>query len=283
VQVTRYTNTTLGAFFHHALPFLVTHEAENNLILGTSETIRQHQDIYPNAYFSVVEDSDGIALVVMMTPPYGPVLSYCESFEAVVESARDLFDLHTSLPGINGPKSYSKRFAEAWNELTGTPFRLSMSERIFKLTQVTPSRTPSGRFRAATVLDRPILIDWYNAFDVEALGTFDHTGNDRRVDDGMDFKTRGLFLWEDQIPVSMAGFSGPTPHGMRIGPVYTPQEFRGKGYASALVAALSQMLLDGGRQFVFLYTDLANLTSNHIYQTMGYEPVCDVDLFKFGA
>lgn len=65
--------------------------------------------------------------------------------------------------------------------------------------------------------------------------------------------------------------------------VYTPREKRGKGYASACVAAMSQLLLNQGRKYCFLYTDLANPTSNHIYQAIGYEPVCDADMYRFGV
>ena len=41
------------------------------------------------------------------------------------------------------------------------------------------------------------------------------------------------------------------------------------------------MLLDGGRRFCFLFTDLANPTSNSIYQRIGYRPVTDVDQWTF--
>ena len=95
---------------------------------------------------------------------------------------------------------------------------------------------------------------------------------------------RGLYLWVDGAgqPVTMVGYQGPTPHGMRIGPVYTPPAQRRKGYASACTAAVTQYLLDGGRQFCFLFTDLANPTSNHIYQEIGYQPVVDVEMYSFG-
>ena len=62
-------------------------------------------------------------------------------------------------------------------------------------------------------------------------------------------------------------------NGIAIGGVYTPPESRGHGYASACVAALSQRQLDAGRAFCALYTDLANPTSNSIYQKIGYRPV----------
>ena len=83
-------------------------------------------------------------------------------------------------------------------------------------------------------------------------------------------------LWDtDDGPVSLAAFGGPTPNGMRIGPVYTPREHRGRGFGSAVTAAASRHLLDRGARFCFLYTDLANATSNAIYMRIGYEPVCD--------
>ncbi|HKZ79128.1 MAG TPA: GNAT family N-acetyltransferase, partial [Pyrinomonadaceae bacterium] len=93
---------------------------------------------------------------------------------------------------------------------------------------------------------------------------------------------RGTFLWEDPQPVSLTSYGGPTPNSVRIGPVYTPPEFRRRGYASACVAAASQYLLDSGRKFCTLFTDLGNPTSNHIYQVIGYAPVCDVDEYRFG-
>lgn len=81
----------------------------------------------------------------------------------------------------------------------------------------------------------------------------------------------------------MAGAGGRTPNGIRISAVYTPPDLRCRGYASALTAAVSQDQLNRGRRFCFLFTDLANPTSNKIYQEIGYRPVCDYDLYRFGA
>ena len=103
------------------------------------------------------------------------------------------------------------------------------------------------------------------------------------VDGGLRSGTRTFYLWEhDGRPVSMAGVTGPTPHGIRVGPVYTPPAERGRGFGSALTAAASQAQLDDGRRFVFLFTDLDNPTSNKIYQAIGYEPVIDIDQWSFG-
>ncbi len=81
--------------------------------------------------------------------------------------------------------------------------------------------------------------------------------------------------------VSLAGKTRPMPHGIVIGPVYTPPELRGHGYASAVTAGLSQHLLDSGYQFVALFTNLANPISNSIYMKIGYKPLGDFNEYKF--
>jgi predicted GNAT family acetyltransferase len=82
-------------------------------------------------------------------------------------------------------------------------------------------------------------------------------------------------------PVSIAGFSGTTGTGIRVGPVYSPPERRRRGYATALVADLSAYLLASGYQRCFLYTDLANPTANRIYATIGYRQVAESNMLAF--
>jgi predicted GNAT family acetyltransferase len=83
----------------------------------------------------------------------------------------------------------------------------------------------------------------------------------------------------DGEPGSMGGSTGKTPHGTRVNAVYTRKEWRGRGYATATVAALSQRLLDEDNRFCCLYTVLGNPTSNAIYQRIGYRPACDAAVY----
>jgi uncharacterized protein len=80
--------------------------------------------------------------------------------------------------------------------------------------------------------------------------------------------------------VAMACNVGTTERVARVGYVYTPPALRGRGYASACTAALTQRLIEEGRT-CFLFTDLANPTSNKIYQAIGYHPVCDFEEWRF--
>jgi predicted GNAT family acetyltransferase len=79
----------------------------------------------------------------------------------------------------------------------------------------------------------------------------------------------------------MASRTRRTRHGSTVSLVYTPPDQRRKGYATACVAALSQIILDSGKDFCTLFTDLANPTSNDIYIKIGYVPLGDFTLYRF--
>jgi hypothetical protein len=156
-----------------------------------------------------------------------------------------------------------------------------MSQRIYEATEVIARPPVGGAMRAAGEQDRELVLDWLRAFMLEVIP-------EDSPEDAAGFLERNaadpagrLVLWDDGV--SIAGCGGPTPRGIRVGPVYTPPELRGRGYASALTAELTGQLLAGGRDFCFLFTDLANPVSNSIYARIGYRPVTDVELWRFEA
>ena len=157
--------------------------------------------------------------------------------------------------------------------------------RIYKLEQVTQVDGAPGELRPAHPEDEKLMVEWFSNFNRDIWEEEpDPASVDIQVQRYLtaEPKMRGLMFWEiEGKPVSMAGYAGPTPNGIRIGAVYTPTALRRKGYASACTAALSQYLLDSGYQFCFLFTDLMNPTSNKIYQQIGYGAVCDVDRYDF--
>jgi predicted GNAT family acetyltransferase len=50
-----------------------------------------------------------------------------------------------------------------------------------------------------------------------------------------------------------------------------------------VTAALTQEALDAGAREVVLFTDLANPTSNGVYQRIGYRPVDDYLMLSCGS
>ncbi len=260
--------------------FLEAREAEHNLLLGICTVLRDRPwsgDEPPDLL--VVRSGERIVLVAIRTPPHNLVLSEVDDADAVAVLADALAEL--DLPGVTGPKDHAAAFAERWCRPTGRRPELAIAERIFRLSVVRRPPVPSGRLRQAGPDDRTVVIDWVESFVREALPS-DNPPLDHRLVD-LRIALGGIYLWDDDGPVSLASAHSRTPHGIRIGPVYTPPGLRGRGYASACVAGVSQAQLDAGLRFVFLFTDLANPTSNHIYQEIGFEPVRDVDAWRFAG
>ena len=268
------------AFLDAAEAFLVEREAEHNLILGVAANLRDVPEEFTGSpYLATVMIDGRVVAAAIQTPPFNVVLSEIDDPGAIALLADDLAE--RDLPGALGPVEHVRAFVDARLARGGPPARLEVSERIFRLTEVRPLPAVPGRLRRADGRDRDLVLDWIDAFMREVMEPADPSEVAAMTDRWLAGRGRTLYLWEDGGVVSLAGIGSRTPHGIRIGPVYTPPQARGQGYASALVAAMSRAALDAGRTFCFLFTDLANPTSNHIYQTIGYEPVRDVDLWRF--
>jgi hypothetical protein len=280
MQLHRFTDAQ--TFYERAKPFLLAREADHNLILGLCAELISNPASYPlPPYLATVEDDGAVIAAALRTPPHKPTLSHAYLPAAIAMIARDIATLETTIPGVSGPKETVCAFAEQWSALSGQHYYLERELRIYELREVRPVVGVPGTMRRATEADRSLLTEWLTAFQREAMGDENPAGIERVVTRSLTSSARRLYLWEDGRPVSMAGSTGPTPNGIRVNAVYTPPEQRRRGYAGACVAALSQLLLDQGRTFCFLFTDLANPTSNHIYQKIGYAPVCDVDEYHF--
>ena len=232
--------------------------------------------------FAVVRREGDVVAAALMTPPFNVVLSWTDDADAMPALAAELSRARLHIPGMTAPPPIARAFADAWVAPHHQTAHRTMAERIYRLERVTPPRGVPGTPRIADEGDRELLRAWAHAFLFEALGRPDEAEAREVVDGALQGGTRIFYLWEHEgRPVSMAGVTGPTPHGIRVGPVYTPPADRGHGFGSAVTAAASQAQLDEGRRFVFLFTDLDNPTSNKIYQAIGYEPVIDIDQWTF--
>jgi uncharacterized protein len=278
MRLDRYTR--VADFLAAAGDFLAAREAEHNLILGVSSSLAVDPDEEePAPYLASISDGDEVLGAAMRTPPHNLILSEIDHPEVPRLVADDV--AHEEIPGLVGPPQAVRAFADAWIARRGGSWRELRAERIYRLSQLMPPRTAAGGARLAASVDEPLLVDWLVAFHSEVLDAAE-SGFIRRGLEAWRRGRRRYWLWElDGRPVSLVGAAGETPNGIRIGPVYTPPDERGHGFASNLTATVTRIVLDEGRRFCFLYTDLANPTSNRIYQAIGYEPVTDALMVAF--
>lgn len=288
LHLRRYTNG--GDFLQATQPVLAQAEAANNLMLGIAIRLRDHPERYQAApYLATIEAQGriGMRLVVaaLMTPPF-PLLVFAAP-DAAADDLVEAYDvLIDSLAlgdwqpvGVNGRVPHSLGFAERWGDAYNQRFELTMALRVYELRTVIAPLPVSGCFRIAQPADLDLLWHWYRAFTTEAETAGASPPEREAV--ARIIAAGDLYLWDDGGPVSMAAKARRLPHGISVGPVYTPPEQRNRGYAAACVAHLSQSILDAGYLYCTLFTDLANPTSNAIYQKIGYVPLCDFANYRF--
>ena len=237
-----------------------------------------------------------VAGAFMHTPPF-PVFLTGMSCRAAAALAGKLAAAGRRIPAVNAEADGADAFADAWRQRTGDAATVRRRMRLYRLDRlVLPDPGPAGAPRVADERDRSLLIEWFAAFTREVD---DPPGRDHGpdVDDRLGYG--GLTVWEaGGVPVSVAGTTRPASGMVRVGPVYTPPALRGRGYAGAVTAAATQYCLErarrasrraaaqaalgGGAAEVVLYADLANPTSNVLYQRLGYRPVEDRVMLSLG-
>lgn len=236
-------------------------------------------------WWVVVRESGQVVGAGMRTAPFAPHPAYLLPMPdaAARELARVVHERGETVGAVNGALPTVRVFAEETARLTGGSVHVAIHMRLFELGELLPPGPVPGALRAATPDDVDLVLDWFERFMDDAdeqagrpVGSGPHESIS--PDDARRRAERGVYwLWTDPegTPVHLTAASPPAFGVSRIGPVFTPKEHRGRGYASATVAAVSRMRLEAGSR-VCLFTDQANPTSNAIYQRLGYRPVADM-------
>jgi hypothetical protein len=226
---------------------------------------------------------DGTAVgAVLQTPSYPLACNGIppSSMNPVVE---ELVDLRPDLVAVRGTRSSAIAFADAWHAKTGRDTAIGTEERLYRLGTLNAPAGVAGSPRGAGDGDHDLLARWVQHFFEDAFGqTRDGVGEE--FVDGSDREGHRFVLWDvDGTPVSMAMLRVPAAGVSRIGPVFTPRDQRANGYGAAVTAAAAQLAHTSGTPDVVLFADLANPTSNGVYQRIGFEGVDDSVRIDFGT
>ncbi|MFE4701001.1 GNAT family N-acetyltransferase [Streptomyces sp. NPDC056738] len=273
----------LDAFLTRAGDFLRSRPARHTVALTVTEALRRRgmsQYGKDAPVFGALERDGAVRAAFFRTPPYRLNLTSLDERGAETLAAL-LADAGIEVPGVSADTDTVEAFAAAWGRRTGARTVPLRSERLYRLDELAvPEPAPPGRPRVADAGDRDLLARWYTEF-AEAIGEGAHRESGSWADDRISYG--GITLWEDAegTPVAMAGATPPVAGQLRVAPVYTPAHLRGRGYAGAVTAEVSRAAVASGVGEVLLFTDLANPTSNGLYQRIGYRPVSDFATYDF--
>ena len=260
-------------------PLLLEDEALHNLPLGVLGQLAG--GLYDDRVLLTVEDGGGVVGMALRTPPW-PWTVAC--FEPAVDAFAQAVAGHLArsavLPAeVSGERGVVAAVADRWAVAADAVAAVGMAMRIMDCTEVLAPRAVPGTPRPVAAGDLDLLVDWMVTFEAETGAAREPTPpSDLRDMIGRSIAEgrSPLWVWEqDGRVVSLAGIGRPTGSGERVGPVYTPVDLRGRGYAGALVAHLTQDAFDRGCRHVFLFTDAANPVSNRLYERLGYHHVAD--------
>jgi GNAT superfamily N-acetyltransferase len=261
-------------------PLLSSAPAELTVALTSLDALRSGRRWSSEPVLLGWYDDDGaVRGAVSLTPPYELLLTVVPP-GSEDELVAQLRSRAVQVPGVMGETELADRIASSWIRGTTMTAETFMRLRLYGLTHLTPpAPSPAGRALPAGAADGGLAIRWFTAFGAEAgapIPSVEETVHDR-------ISQRLLWLWRDATgePVAMAARQRTICGVARIGPVYTPPERRRHGYGMAVTAACSEDALDRGARHVVLFADLANSTSNTIYQRIGFSPLGDRKHVRF--
>lgn len=269
-------------FLTRIKPLLNKREAEYSLLLGVCE-LRKETNKNPDDYVYISISQAGELIGGVCVTERSLVVSAIEE-SCLLNLANFLKEKNIQIPGVVGPALTSEALARIWGQLTKQKFSLAMGQKIYQIDAVSKTTNIAGHFSVARVEHTELVGRWLLEFTVESLPHQPSTIEKTTELAAAKIKKQEVYLWFDdsQQPVSMNLVGRPTENGISVSGVYTPKSLRKRGFASAVVAHTSQQMLNSGKKFCVLYTDVANPTSNKIYQQVGYREIATSKHFVFG-
>ncbi len=176
------------------------------------------------------------------------------------------------LKSVKAEQGLMQRLTEAY----GGNFNKRFTLAAMRLDEVKAYPDVPGFCRPLNERDLHFAPYWQRACALECrIDPMSIKGYHRHSLAALEAKTR--YIWDDNGPVAQAHLGTETQTGALIDDVYTPPYYRNKGYATALVAAVSQILLDSGKKYCVLFADAENATSCGIYRKVGYRDLCLIE------
>jgi predicted GNAT family acetyltransferase len=262
------------AFWHEVAAPLCARPVLNNVFIGVASRIRK--DLRKDLVRAGVFDGAELVLGALRTPPHRLNLAHNGRGEAGVAAlVRHLIDAEVAIPGVVGEQTLAEAFAAHWSAATGQRTaarpRHGLAQNLYEISRVVAPESVAGAMRPALRQERDLILRWEMAFAVDAglpQAERELEYVTRFVDEGLTDNT--FFVWEAHgQPVATARLRLIGRIGARVSGVYTPDDRRGRGFASALTAALSERVL-GLRLWCCLFADADNALTNRIYQRIGY-------------
>ena len=266
-------------FLDDTAELLERREVENNLILGICHSLADKTKLYEGCVFINSFDGKKIQATSIKTISKAIVSGNTKDTRHIKNLAEYYLDNNIDLTGVVGESFCSTGFSKFYG-------KKQVGEKVLivhRLASVNDLPSASGKFEPANTDDIDLISNWTVNFEKEAQ-TFPVKSKEQSLKTTrIRVSSDSMFKWTvgGEI-VSIAAIVRRTRHLGIVGLVYTPEKFRGNGYATSCVQKLSEYVLQNGFRHCGLFTDKSNPTSNRIYKKIGYLPITEFTDIEYG-
>jgi predicted GNAT family acetyltransferase len=231
----------------------------------------------------IVDGGKTVSAAIQINPPQQNIVLTFSNEAQLNVLATYLKKQDFKFQGVVGPAQESEMFSDLWVEMSSKSKKLAMGQKIYKADMCIQPKNVTGKLKIANENELNIVTQYFVDFAEESLPLSERKSFDEiKIMTSKKLTDKWIYLWMvDGTSVSVAHIGRPTKNGISVSGVFTPRQFRKRGYASAVTAGVTQAMLDSGKKFCVLYTDLSNPTSNKIYQDVGYREVAASKYFSF--
>lgn len=265
-------------------PFLRRDPARNNLALTLLDRqAKQPEDVARFWWSGTGDEIGGLCLQVGSTRG---VHVLTDDLDLAARFAVEIAATFPEVSGVHGLTASAAAFAAAWAAERHIPVTTGMFQRYYILDTLIPPPPGSGSIRQATIDDIDTILPWAVGFqqDAHGRGAPETTVDVPTLTEAIRWKIEHaeVWLWDDGGPRAMAGATPLIEGVSRLHLVYTPPENRNRGFGALCTAGTVTQLLQSGATHCVLFTDLANPTSNALYERLGFKPACECLHLDFG-
>jgi GNAT superfamily N-acetyltransferase len=262
-------------FLSRCESWLLERSDVHNTMYSSASLIRRECPVFTGPYwFGAIEDDSGdIVACGSHNLPDGLCIS--EIPESMLDAVhRSLVDAVGVPHRIMAPQTTAEYLAERCSDTSKVCGRFQARWHLYRLDNlIWPVKDIPGQLRKGRNEEADLISRWGRAFGEEQPAPVDVSEFMlRKLSEG------DLYVWDNSGAKTILSLSGRAGKGIQISGVYTPPEFRGGGYASAAVAALSYAELSNGRDFLVLNVIDGN-PAEALYQRLGYRRIGSSDCF----
>jgi len=185
-----------------------------------------------------------------------------------------------SCPGVIGPTPQVVTLARAMEPTEGAAkARLTMT--LYGLTHLRLKPQGTLTYRKAELDDFDLVSQWMYRFAIDCNLPDGPMPEERLRCELAEGRIDLAFTYDKEPVLMFKAVSLGETRTLRLGAVYTPDQCRGRGYATEGLAKVIDEMLGSEVDAVTLFADKNNPVSNRMYLKLGFEEVADINMMNW--